>query len=366
MAVRHDPLPVLLDHRGELLVGLQPLPPQRLAPLLEEPQRPTRRLVVPELPERLLEQIGRMQALVGLEQQLERRLAPVAQVMPPRQQGVLLPLDVAAALPRQAGVFALADLIQRLLQMAQHVELVEDDQGLGGVPLLEGAVPERLPHVHDRQPDFRGLLGAQPGVEQVQAGLRAVRAAEPDRPAQQQVADDDPVAVPLADGNLIDADHRRRGRAGLPELLGHVLLVQLLDGLPIEAQLLGDRLDRAVATALAHVEGETLRVEGVVGEPGEPFGLHASTPPTGDAPDGEGQIDPLIATSEVTQAAWPLVVEARETLTTGAASRFFRRRRKVSRTAWGSSSRSWIRAQGTKPGKRYRSRSCCGDGIAPS
>src|SRR5262249_21080536 len=154
-----------------------------------------------------------------------------------------------------------------------------------------------------------------------------------------------------ADGNLIDADHRRRGRAGLPELLGHVLLVQLLDGLPIEVQLFGDRFDRAVATALAHIEGETLGVERVVGQPVQALSLHAATPPTGDATHGEGQIDPLIATSAVTDAARPLIIEAREALATYPTGRFFRRRRRVNKTAWGSSSTSWIRAQGTKPGK---------------
>src|SRR6476661_6667637 len=349
MAVRHDALPVSLDQRGELLVGLQPLPLQRRTPLLEESQRPTRRFVVPELSERLLEEIRRLQTLVGLEQQLECCLTTVAQVVPPRQQGVLLPLDVAATRPRRAGVFVLANLIQGLLEMAQHMELIEDDQCLGGMARLERGVAERFPHVHDGQADLGRFLWPQPGEEQVQARLRAVCAAEPDGPAQQQVAHDDPVTVPLADGNLIDADHRWRGRAGLAELLGHVLLVQFLDGLPIEVQLLREGFDRTVATALADVEGETLGVEGVVGQPVQALGLHAATPPTGDAPDGEGQIDTLIATSEVTDPAWPLIIEAREALATDAAGRFFRRRRRVSKTAWGSSSRAWIRAQGTKP-----------------
>src|SRR6476659_7376615 len=36
MAIRRDPVPVLLDHPGELLVRLQSLPPQRRLPALEE------------------------------------------------------------------------------------------------------------------------------------------------------------------------------------------------------------------------------------------------------------------------------------------------------------------------------------------
>src|SRR5262249_8625839 len=120
-----------------------------------------------------------------------------------------------------------------------------------------------------------------------------------------------------------------------------------------------------VAAAPADVEGKALGVERVVGQPVEAFGFHAATPPTGDTTDREGQVDAFIATGAVTDPTWPLIVAARETMATDAARRFFRRRRRVSRTAWGSRSRPWMRAAGTKPGKRYRSRSC-GDGIAPA
>ena len=116
------------------------------------------RSVVPELLERLLEQVGRVQPLVGLEQQLQRLSSPEGQVLPARQQGVLLPLDEAAFLSREAGVFALADLVHGLLQMTQHMELVVDDPGLGSVAFLEGGVAERLPHVHDRQADLAGIF----------------------------------------------------------------------------------------------------------------------------------------------------------------------------------------------------------------
>jgi hypothetical protein len=84
-----------------------------------------------------------------------------------------------------------------------------------------------------------------------------------------------------------------------------------------------DGLDRTVAAALADEEGKALGVERVVGQPVEAFGGHAATPPTADAADGEGQIDTLIATGEVTDPSWPLIVEARESLATDAARRFF-------------------------------------------
>jgi hypothetical protein len=53
--------------------------------------------------------------------------------------------------------------------MAQHVELVEQDPGLGGV--VGGRLPKWLPHVHDREPNPRGLAGTQPRVELVEPQL---------------------------------------------------------------------------------------------------------------------------------------------------------------------------------------------------
>jgi transposase len=51
------------------------------------------------------------------------------------------------------------------------------------------------------------------------------------------------------------------------ELLLHVLLVEFLDGAPIQVQLAGNVLDRRGPTAPAHKERKALGVEGVVGEP---------------------------------------------------------------------------------------------------
>src|SRR3989442_11008202 len=48
-AVGREPVPVPVNHRGELLVGPQALPLERRAPVLEEATRPTLPAVVPEL-----------------------------------------------------------------------------------------------------------------------------------------------------------------------------------------------------------------------------------------------------------------------------------------------------------------------------
>jgi len=66
LAVSSDPRPVLVNHLGKLLVRLEPLPLERVAPLLEEAACPALGLVIPELTERLLEQVGRVESFVWL------------------------------------------------------------------------------------------------------------------------------------------------------------------------------------------------------------------------------------------------------------------------------------------------------------
>ena len=70
-----------LDHVGELLVGLEPLPLERGAPVVEEAPRPALALVAPQLAEGLLEQVGGVQALVGGQQRLQRLAAIQRQVL---------------------------------------------------------------------------------------------------------------------------------------------------------------------------------------------------------------------------------------------------------------------------------------------
>src|SRR5262249_37980697 len=167
-----------------------------------------------------------------------------------------------------------------------------------------------------------------------------------------QVADHDAVLMPLGDGDLVDTNDPRRGVAGSLELHPHVLLVQLLDGMPIEEQFLGYLLDRGFAAAPAHEEGEPLGVQGVVGEPVELFAFHATAPGARDPANLEVEIDPLVATGQVADAAGPLVVVRAESLSADATERFFRRRRRVMTTAKGSPKIPRTLGWGIKPGKR--------------
>jgi hypothetical protein len=222
----------------------------------------------------------------------------------------------------------------------------------GGVAFLEGRVTECLPHVHDGQANLPAFFRAQPGEEPVQAGLGTVLSPEPNGTATLQVAHHDAVPVPLGDSNLVDADHPRGRVAGSSQLLAHVLLVQLLDGMPIEEEFLGYLFDGSLPAATAHEEGEPLGVEGIVGQPVQAFVLHAPAPRALDAAKLEDEVDAFVATGEVADAARPLVVMTAVHLPTDAAQSFFRRRRRVRSTAAGSPKTPRTRGRGTKPGKR--------------
>src|SRR6516165_11170678 len=113
------------DHGRKLLVRLEPLPLQARSPVLEEASCPGFALVVPKLAEALLEQIGGVEPLVGGHQGLQCFLAVECEVLPPRQQGVFLALDIASVAASKPRIFTLADAIKRLAEMTHHVELVE-------------------------------------------------------------------------------------------------------------------------------------------------------------------------------------------------------------------------------------------------
>lgn len=65
IAVGGDPIPVLVDHLGELLMGVQALPFQLCPPFLEEFPRPPLAGIVRHLTEGFLQQIGGVESFVG-------------------------------------------------------------------------------------------------------------------------------------------------------------------------------------------------------------------------------------------------------------------------------------------------------------
>jgi hypothetical protein len=219
------------------------------------------------------------------------------------------------------------------------------------------AVRKGFQHVHHGQTNPATLLRPEPGVEQLQAGFRPVPATKPDRSAAQQIADDDPVGMPLADRDLVDADHQRRWAAHPAQLLAHILLVQVLDRLPIQIQFFGDGLDGRVSTASADVICEPFRVERIVRQPIQLFALHAAVRAT-HAPDLELQIDLQQAAGQIARHPRASIVKAARQRSTLAAGCFFRRRRRQTIRAFGAPKIPCTSANGTKPAKRYASRNC--------
>ena len=82
-----------INHLREFLVWFQTLPLQAGAPVVEEFSRPALALVVPELTEGFFKQVRRVQSLVGRQQSLQGALAVQVEILPVRQQRVLLALD---------------------------------------------------------------------------------------------------------------------------------------------------------------------------------------------------------------------------------------------------------------------------------
>ena len=93
-----DTVPVAFNHLGEVFVGLEPLPLQGGSPVVEKPPGPALGLVVPELAKGFLEEVGRIQSLVGLEERLQGDTSIQGKVLPVGKQGVLLPFDELAIL----------------------------------------------------------------------------------------------------------------------------------------------------------------------------------------------------------------------------------------------------------------------------
>jgi hypothetical protein len=170
-----------------------------------------------------------------------------------------------------------------------------------------------------------------------------------------QVADDDPVNMPLPECHFVDADDARRSKGMAPELLPHILHLQSFDRAPVETKLLGHVLDGRGPAAAADVEGEALGVERVVGQEGQLLLLHGSAPPAIDPPNLQIQIDPGIAAGLVPNPPDLAVVPPGLDPATATASRFFSRRTRVINRAPGSPKMPLTVGLGRKPGNRYSS-----------
>src|SRR5262249_25453129 len=157
---------------------------------------------------------------------------------------------------------------------------------------------------------FPAVVGAQPGEERVQALLGTVLTPEPDSATAFEVADHDAVLVPLADGHLVDAEDAGRRVARVTELFPHVLLVQLLDGVPVEEQFLRHLLPRRLPAPGADEQGKPIGLRRLAGEPVEALALHAAAAGALDPAQVEHEVHPFVATRQIADTPRPLVVVA--------------------------------------------------------
>src|SRR5258708_2444614 len=134
--------------------------------------------------------------------------------------------------------------------------------------------------------------GPSQGEEGIQARLGAIRAPEPDRPLANEIGDNDAIGVSPAERDLVESNDAGSWRSVPPELLAHVLLLQRLDGVPIQPQVLGHIPNCRRPTAAPHVEGKALGVEGIVRHTCELLSLHLATVLTRHAADLDVEADP--------------------------------------------------------------------------
>ena len=355
LAVSGDAIPMTIDQLGELLVGFEPPPFQARAPVLEEAPGPALALVVPELAEGLLEHVGGVQPLVRREQDLQALPRCAGQILAMREQQVLLPLEVAPVFATEPSVLGLAHRVEGVAQRAEDVKLVEQDRRLRRI--RRGRSAKRLPQVHHRQTNPRGLPLAQPLVELPHARFRAILAAKPDRSPPDQVAHHDARGVPFANRALVDADHLRPGRSGLGQVRRHVRLLQRLDRIPVQGQFFGNLLDRGRAAAFADGVSEPLGIEGGVGQKIERFALHRPAALARHPPDLEFQVDAAVATGQIAHAPGGAIVPSTVNPTTATAGCFFDRRTRSITHAFGSPKIPRIAGDGRQPGTAYASTS---------
>ena len=344
-----------INHLGEFLVRFESLPLQAGTPVLEESPRPSFAVVVPELTEGLLEQIGRVQAFIGRQQRLEGMPTFKGEIFAVREQGVFLPFDEAAVTTTEPRIFTFSYRVQRLSKVAHDVKFIKEDRCLRR--MRHGCVAKWLPHIHHRQANASAFLPAKPLIEHRHARLRAILATEPDRAPANQIAHHDSVGVALADRDLVDPDRLGSGCACLGQLGTHVLHFKFLDRMPIQTQLLGNILDRGTPAASPYIESKALGIKGVVGQERQMLAFHLATNEALHASYFELEINVAVGTGQIANLARAAVVPTRANVAAATTCVFFERRTSVMTRAFGSPKTPRTVCSGRKPRNAYASHS---------
>ncbi len=225
----------------------------------------------------LLQEVGLGQPAVQGQELLAQSAFAVLQVRPAAQQPAL-PSQQAAGRAALAEALGPAGLIERFVDVAQDVELVVHDPGLGQV--LPEALHEGLPHVHAPRPDRPPKLGRQGLDEEPVQGLPPALQPDSQGFAPLQVTDDGEELVALAKRDRIDPE----GLQGLPSSArrpaAQDTLIHAAHGLGGQPLFGRHPAHRSRLTVLGHGRLQARRGLGLACQRWEPLGAHpaAATP----------------------------------------------------------------------------------------
>ena len=132
--------------------------------------------------------------------------------------------------------------------------------------------------------------------------------------------------MPFPDRDLINADCLWTGRPDTLELGFHILLIKRLDRMPVQLQFRRNVLDRRFPATAANIMCKPFGVERIVREKIELLALHLAATAAVEPPHLQFEINPRVATRQITNATHFAIVPAHLDTTTTAANRFFERR----------------------------------------
>src|SRR3989338_1749303 len=354
--VGNNAIPVAFDHGGELFEGSQSLPAQLRLPVVEKLSCPSGVSILPKAAKGFFEQVGFEQSLVGIEESPQRFAAFASEMIPFGEQRIALALDETTIFLAEAKVFLTANLVEGIIEMAQDMKFVVDDSD---VRAKADHVGEWLPHIHHRQSDFGRFTRSQPVEEHFQILLSASLATEPDGAFTIQIADDDPINMPLANGDLIDADGARGRCSGPIHQLLKILFLQILNRLPVQSQQSSHTRDRLLPTHLAYLKSKTLGKVRIVRQPFQGLPFHLAADRAIHPTHPHLQVNAHLSAVQVPNLPQTSVVVTAPACATSTTNRFFARRSRWMTRACGSPHLPFSRPNGRKPGKRYNSSKVC-------
>ena len=304
-----DTVKMPLDRVGDSSEVAQAGRPRLRDPLHEASPADIDLTPVEDVDERLLEEVGRVQRLVGVTEFLEGQSIGIGEVPRAllRRDARALESSALAAILRGSDLVS-AGLVQRVLNEPLHMEAIEDHARLGHV--LLDRLDERTRHVDGDRLELRGPFGPQ-SLEERGQRLGALALAGPHDRAALVVDDGRDVLVVLAVAELVDADVAEavEARVERSEVLVNHALDDSLHRAPGGPQRAADECQSGVLGEVGTALLEGPREVAVVGRPGDLLGRGPSALPALDAPNFVPEVDLPAAAVEVPPPADPAVVD---------------------------------------------------------